>query len=133
MDVASAKTVGPLDMSHKVALETAAGTLPEGQRALWVLITGQRLQLVELRLKEGFFRPPHHHPEHESIGYVISGRLQMMIDGREYTLGPGDAWHHRIGVYHATRAIEDTHAVEIHGPPRPDLSGGGPSRPESAG
>ncbi|MBI3969018.1 MAG: cupin domain-containing protein [Chloroflexi bacterium] len=121
MDVANRTTVGPLDLSKKNAEERKNGTFPAGDRKLWLLASGQRVQMVELQLQKGFFRPTHSHPEHESIGYVVSGRLQMMIDGKEYTLGPGDAWHHRIGVDHWTRALEDSVAVEIHSPPRPDL------------
>lgn len=118
MDVVSSRAVKPLDVLGR----RVGGVVPLGGHEPRVLITGQRLQLVELRLDKGFFHPRHNHPEHESTGYVISGRLQMMIDGHEYTLGPGDAWHHRIGVYHWTRALEDTLAVEIHAPPRPEFS-----------
>lgn len=123
MDVTSRKMVKPVDRTAR----TISGTAPEGESELWTLVTGQRLQLVELHLYQGFFRAEHHHPEHESIGYVISGQLQMGINGKEYILEAGDAWHHRLGVPHWTRALEDTRAVEIHAPPRPDLSSGTPA------
>lgn len=118
MDVVHSKLVKPLDMTGR----RVGGVEPQGGHAPRVLITGQRLQLVELHLDKGFYHPRHNHPEHESLGYVISGRLQMGIGDQECILESGDAWHHRIGVYHWTRAVEDTHAVEIHAPPRPEFS-----------
>ncbi len=117
--IANVRTVAPLDMEGK----KVGGVPLEGQVDLWVLLTGERLQMVELHIGKGFFHPLHGHPEHESIGYVISGKLRMRIGEEEHTLGPGDAWHHGVGVAHWTRALEDTRAVEIHGPPRLEYSG----------
>ncbi|HJM42343.1 MAG TPA: cupin domain-containing protein [Nitrospinota bacterium] len=116
--IANVSTVAPLDMGGK----KVGGVLLEGQVDLWVLLTGERLQMVELHIGKGYFHPLHSHPEHESIGYVISGKLEMRIGEEEHTLGPGDAWHHGVGVAHWTRGLEDTRAVEIHGPPRPEYS-----------
>jgi len=93
-----------------------------GNVELRVLTTGTNLQIVELRLSKGFYHGPHNHPDNESIGYVISGKLQMGIGNEEHFLGPGCTWHHGIGVIHWTRAVEDTLAVEIHSPLRPEYS-----------
>jgi len=94
------------------------GVTIEGEAELKVMRSGENLQLVELKLRKGYYHPLHNHPEHESIGYVISGRLEMTIGDRTYMLGPGDAWHHAIGVHHSTRALEDTYAIETHSPLR---------------
>lgn len=111
--------IAPLDLTGK----QVGGVSLQGDVDLRVLLTAQRLQLVELRIGAGYYHPRHHHPEHESIGYVVSGRLQMGIGDDEYVLEPGDAWHHPVGLHHWTRALEDTLAIEIHGPPRPEFSG----------
>ena len=118
MDVSNKKNVRPLDLRGK----TVGGVSLEGSAVLHVLLTGERLQIVELNLKNGFHHPRHNHPENESIGYVLKGRLHMTIDDVEYTLEPGDAWRHRAGVFHSTTALEDTAAVELHAPPRPEFS-----------
>lgn len=94
------------------------GVLAEGEALKKDMRSGKHLQLVELNMKKGFFRPAHNHPEHESIGYVISGELEMMVGDQMYRLGPGDAWHHGIGVMHSTRALADSVAIEVHSPPR---------------
>lgn len=96
------------------------GVQLEGEAELKVMRSGDNIQLVELRLKKGYYHPTHNHPEHESIGYVISGRVEMTIGDETYLLGPGDAWHHATGVHHSTRALEDTYAIETHSPLRPE-------------
>jgi quercetin dioxygenase-like cupin family protein len=96
------------------------GVTIEGEASLRVMGSGKALQLCELYLKKGYYHPLHHHPEHESIGYVISGRIEMQIGDQTYYLEAGDSWHHPIGVPHSTRALEDSYAVESHNPLRPE-------------
>lgn len=94
------------------------GVVIEGEASLKVIGSGKSLQLCELHIKKGYYHPLHDHPEHESIGFVISGLMQMQIGDEVYDLGPGDGWHHPIGVRHSTRALEDSHVVEAHTPLR---------------
>lgn len=119
MSVANRMKLQPFVMTGK----QIAGVMPQGEIEVWELLTGQRLQLVQAHLKSGFFHPLHNHLEHESIGFVVSGKLKMHIGGKEYALGPGDAWHHAIGVHHSTEALEDSWVVEAHVPPRAEYSG----------
>ena len=98
------------------------GVKIEGDASLKVLKSGDDIQIVELKIKKGYFHPLHVHPEHESIGYLISGLMEMVIGGEVVRLGPGDAWHHPRGVHHSTRAIEDTFAIEIHTPLRQEYT-----------
>ncbi len=95
------------------------GVVLQGEGFLRVSMTGALGQLTELNLKKGYFHPKHRHHGEESIGYVIKGHLRMGIGNEEYVLGAGDSWCHPDGIFHWTKAIEDTHAVEIHCPPRP--------------
>ena len=77
--------------------------------------------VVHLELEPGYLQPGHVHPDHDSLGYVISGRIRMVVDGVEAILEPGDAWHHPMGSFHVTEALEHSTALEIHVPLRPDL------------
>jgi quercetin dioxygenase-like cupin family protein len=112
--VKNARDVQRVDMKGQVV----AGVAIEGQQYLWRLLSGERLQVVESFLEEGFYHGEHRHPQHETVGYVVTGRLQMVIDGQEYDLGPGDAWRHGVNVPHWTRAREDTRIIAVHSPPR---------------
>jgi mannose-6-phosphate isomerase-like protein (cupin superfamily) len=33
----------------------------------------------------------HYHPEDEETYYILKGKARMVIDGKEYAVGPGDA------------------------------------------
>ncbi len=112
--VKSARDADRVDMKGQVV----AGVAIEGQQYLWRLLSGERVQVVESFLEKGFHHGEHRHLHHETVGYVISGRLQMVIDGHEYELRPGDAWWHGLGVPHWTRALEDTRIISVHSPPR---------------
>jgi quercetin dioxygenase-like cupin family protein len=118
MWVTDASNVKPLNLDGV----QVGGVDLKGEVDLRVLVTGANIQIVQLSLAKGFYHPPHNHPEHESIGYVITGELEMGIGEEEHVLGPGHAWHHGIGVIHWTRAREDTLAIEIHSPRRPEFS-----------
>lgn len=96
------------------------GVVIEGEADLRVVGSGAALQLCELYLKKGFYHPLHNHPEHESIGYVISGKIEMQIGDQMFQLGAGDSWRHPVGVPHSTRALENSYAVEAHNPLRPE-------------
>lgn len=91
----------------------------QGSSLLRLMMTGNRIQLKELHLEKGFYHPKHKHNDEESIGYIIKGHLQMCIGDQEYILRDGDSWHHPDGMFHWTRALEDTYAIEVHSPPRP--------------
>jgi quercetin dioxygenase-like cupin family protein len=92
----------------------------KGTSRVKVFIDGEHLMAVGLNLDEGFEHPLHTNPGNEPVGYVVSGKLRMLIGGKERIVGPGSMWHHPQGVGHATTALEDTMAIEIHYPPRED-------------
>ncbi len=73
--------------------------------------------LVETRFAAGEGSRPHFHADHESIVYVVSGRMRAVIDGHSFEAGPGDCWYNAPGVTHHLEAIEPTTCVEIKNPP----------------
>ena len=97
----------------------------EGQRcsggALYVtpLVDGDELTLLEIRYPAGVATGEHAHG-HESVVYVVEGRLSVRIEGRVFVLGPGQACRHPAGVLHSVKALEDARVVEVKAPP-PDL------------
>ncbi|MHB1537252.1 MAG: cupin domain-containing protein [Solirubrobacteraceae bacterium] len=100
------------------------GAVPTGEGELWRRVNGEHLQLMELKLEKDYFHPPHSHPQNEAAGYVVSGKLEMMVGDEVRILGPGDSWRHPVGVTHSTKVLEDTLALEIHSPPRPEYVAG---------
>lgn len=92
-----------------------------GQGETTLLAQGEGALVVLLNFKTGFLQPGHSHPDHESYGYVISGKLRMVVGDVEQTLGPGASWWHPKGMHHITEALEPSQAIEIHVPPREDI------------
>lgn len=117
MSLVKAKFIG----DDAIRLEAAGGVAIQGTAAMNVAL-GERMMAVKLALEKDFVHPWHNHPEHESFGVVLKGRLEMRIGDRLVRLGPGDLWHHPVRVYHSTKALEPTLALECHAPVRPDLA-----------
>jgi quercetin dioxygenase-like cupin family protein len=55
--------------------------------------------------------------EYETVGFVISGRAELHIEGQVVTLGPGDSWAVPKHARHQYRILEPFTAVEATSPP----------------
>jgi len=110
------KNVEPLSLENK----KIGGVPIEGGAELRVVMTGTKIQLVKINFKEGYSHGWHNHPKHESVGYLIRGKVYMKVGDEEFVLEAGDVWHHPIGVYHETKALETSEGIEIHTPLRPE-------------
>ena len=87
-----------------------------GRLAVKPLITGKDAGLLEFRRAKGLRDPEHTHPDHESICYLVSGRVRVVIAGQEFIAEPGDAWIHPAGVLHYHETLEDSVQIEIKAP-----------------
>lgn len=78
-----------------------------------------------LRLAPGEFVTEHYHPYSEEFLHVVTGTVEMSLDGAPVRLGPGESLFVPIGVRHRLVNVGDTevHAVFHLGPlaPRPEL------------
>ena len=81
------------------------------------LAYGAATLMVEFRLKGGALLPLHAHP-HEQIGYLVTGRLRLIIGDQENEVLPGDSWCIPGGQPHRAEIIEDSVAVEVFSPVR---------------
>ena len=81
------------------------------------LTHGEKTHLVEFRLEKGAVIPEHSHP-HEQIGYLVSGELQFIIEGRKHHTQPGDSWCVPGDVAHGVEVLEDSVVVEVFSPVR---------------
>jgi quercetin dioxygenase-like cupin family protein len=83
------------------------------------LTFGPATLLTEFRLEAGAVLPVHDHPQEQS-GYLVAGRLRLIIDHETRLMEPGDAWSIPGGVSHGGEALEDAVAVEVFSPVRED-------------
>jgi quercetin dioxygenase-like cupin family protein len=70
-------------------------------------------------IKKGSIVPEHQHP-HEQITFIVEGQLDMVIDGKAYSLTPG--FFHIIpsNVRHSAVAISDCIVIDTFSPVRED-------------
>ncbi len=94
------------------------GATEAGDLAIKPLIVGNEMLLMELHRKKGLTDPLHSHADHESICYLVSGRMRVEIDGESFVAESGDSWVHPPGVPHSHEALEDSVQIEVKSPPR---------------
>jgi quercetin dioxygenase-like cupin family protein len=83
------------------------------------LMKGDEMTFLEIRYAAGVGAPLHSHT-HESIAYVVKGKVKSTVGSDEFIMGPGDVCRHPTGVLHGLEALEDSVVVEIKSP-APDL------------
>jgi quercetin dioxygenase-like cupin family protein len=54
---------------------------------------------------------------YETVGYVIAGRAELLLEGQEVLLEPGDSWVVPKGSQHSYKILEAFTAVEATHPP----------------
>lgn len=89
-----------------------------GHLAIKPLMVGQNAMVMEAHRQKGLIDPEHAHPDHESICYLVKGRMRVVIAGEEFIAKPGDTWIHPAGVPHYHEALEDSVQIEIKSPPK---------------
>jgi quercetin dioxygenase-like cupin family protein len=55
--------------------------------------------------------------DYETVGYVISGRAELHLEGQMVLLAPGDSWVVPRGSTHTYRILEPFTAIEATSPP----------------
>jgi len=91
-------------------------TVMEGV-AIKTLVHGQKTHLIEFLLEKGNSLPSHAHP-HEQTGYLVSGKISLIIDQEKFMVSPGDSWCIPGDVEHSVEVLEDSVAVEVFSPVR---------------
>ena len=90
---------------------------PRGEMGQRYLASGES---VSMRLWENA-QPGHPKPEaareYETVGYVLSGRAELRLEGETIPLAPGDSWTVPKGASHTYNILEPFTAVEATTPP----------------
>lgn len=78
-------------------------TFAPGRMTKISLATGARAQLDLYCFEPGQEQKPHVHQDQDKIYVVLEGEARVVVDGREETLGPGEAVMARTGAAHGLR------------------------------
>jgi quercetin dioxygenase-like cupin family protein len=86
------------------------------------LVTGERIMLAHVYLKQGCVVPKHSH-ENEQLTYILEGALQFWLgedQKEEVVVRAGEVLVIPSNLPHKALALEDTLDVDIFCPPRQD-------------
>jgi quercetin dioxygenase-like cupin family protein len=103
-------------MTDTTVKKVSSEVSPEGAMGQVYLASGKRVSMRLWRdeapqTKEAVRR------DYETVGYVIAGRAELMIEGQTIRLEPGDSWLVPAGAQHSYRILEAFTAVEATAPP----------------
>ena len=110
-------TVSKMDKAPQVAAPIE-GVKPKGNVEVRRAMVGNEILMLHVFREKGLIDPVHKHMDHETVAYLIKGRLRLVIGGEEFIAEAGTSWIHPRGVEHFSEALEDCEQLEIKSPPR---------------
>ena len=96
--------------------KVSSRTSPKGDMGQTYLTSGKRVSM-RLWQNEKPQSTPVTERDYETVGYVISGRAELELEGQTVRLEPGDSWLVPAGARHAYRILEPLTVVEATAPP----------------
>lgn len=93
--------------SSKNATASAGGDIP--------LAVGAHMSMRLWRAEKPHDKPSHR-SSYETLGFVVSGRAELVIEGQTATLEPGDSYLVPANAEHTYRILETFTAVECTAP-----------------
>jgi quercetin dioxygenase-like cupin family protein len=96
--------------------KVSSAASPVGDMGQIYLVSGKRASMRLWRDEEPQTKDPIRR-DYETVGYVISGRAELTVEGQTIKLDPGDSWLVPSGAEHSYRIIEMFTAVEATAPP----------------
>jgi quercetin dioxygenase-like cupin family protein len=111
------RRVIPRSQAERVEITRVEGRPLDVPAVVRVLGEGDAMLTLEVTMPAGQSSPPHVH-DHESVGYVVSGRVRVVIGGEESELAAGDGFVHPPGVEHTLTAVGGEAVwLEVKSPP----------------
>ena len=103
-------------MSDTTIKKVSSEASPKGEMGQVHLASGKRVSMRLWRDEEPQTKKPARR-DYETVGYVISGRAELTIEGQTIRLEPGDSWLVPAGVEHSYSIVESFTAIEATAPP----------------
>ena len=94
-----------------------SSTSPVGPEGEVYLASGKSMAMRMWRDEEPSDAKPMTARDYETIGYVLSGRAELHIEGQTVLLEPGNSWVVPRGSEHTYKILETFSAVEVTSPP----------------
>ncbi len=104
-------------MADTSVTKVEAASAPQGPEGQKYLASGRALSMrLWEREPEGTTKEPVRR-DYETVGYVISGRAELVLEGQTVALEPGSSWVVPKGASHTYKVLEAFTAVEATAPP----------------
>ena len=104
-------------MADTTVVKIQSSTSPKGEMGQVYLASGKRVSMRMWRDEApGAGKPASARP-YETVGFVISGRAELELQGQKLTLEPGDSWLVPADAEHTYNILEPFTAVEATAPP----------------
>jgi len=104
-------------MADKSIHKVSSATSPRGDMGQKYLAAGVSIGMRLWEKEAATDAKPASTRDYETVGYVISGRAELHLEGQMVLLEPGDSWVVPAGVSHTYEIIEAFTAVEATSPP----------------
>lgn len=104
-------------MGDTTIKKVASGASPEGAMGQTYLASGKHVAMRLWRDEQPQDGKPSAQRDYETVGYVISGRAELVSEGQTIRLEPGDSWLVPANAEHTYRILEAFTAVEATSPP----------------
>jgi len=101
-----------------IVLDVVEGVRQQGELIIRPMFVGENMLFIEAHREKGQVDPLHTHHDHESVAYLIKGKLKLTIGGQEFIATPGTSWIHPAGVEHGCVALEEVVQIEVKSPAR---------------
>jgi quercetin dioxygenase-like cupin family protein len=104
-------------MADTTIKKVEAASSPRGEMGQKYLVAGKRVSMRLWALKPGAELKTPTRRDYETVGYVISGRAKLDLEGQTLSLKVGDSWLVPAGAMHQYTIIETFTAIEATSPP----------------
>ena len=105
-------------MSDTTIKKVDAGTSPpQGEMGQKYLVSGTQVSLRLWVEEPGGEPKAQTQRDYETVGYAISGKAKLELEGQTLTLKAGDSWLVPAGARHQYTIVEPFTAVEATSPP----------------
>src|SRR5512143_918544 len=104
-------------MSDTTIKKVEAASSPLGEMGQKYLVAGKRVSMRLWVLEPGGEVKYPTDRDYETVGYVISGRATLDLEGQTLNLKAGDSWLVPAGAMHKYTILERCTAIEATAPP----------------
>lgn len=104
-------------MANTTVKKVSSTHSPHGEMGQKYLASGTQMAMRLWQNEEPSEPKPEASRDYETVGYVISGRAELLIENQKIVLEPGDSWVVPADAKHTYNILESFTAVEATSPP----------------